>query len=121
MSESIQNTTTETHAQSPIQSINIESLLRALKLWSLLVFPGIGFILGITIRIFLAAIFGWNHTPSLEIWIAHMMTMAFMITTLNDNLYNSQAPEDPREKAFMLCFTYLGLFGCILGLCPKLI
>ena len=97
---------------------SIQDVISCLKLWSLLIFPGAGFIVGRTMHFILCFTLGWNHHPSTEIWLSHFFTMAFLIGTLNGVIYKPQESEDPKEKAFFICFNYLGLFGVILGLSP---
>lgn len=101
-----------------VNAISIQEIIGYLKLWSLLIFPGVGFLLGRLGRLIICLFSGWVHSAGIEIWLSHFFTMAFLIGTINNVVYDSQQNEDPKEKAFFICFTYLGLFGLILGLCP---
>lgn len=97
---------------------SMQDIISILKLWSLLIFPGVGFLIGKILHLAICLFMGWLHHPSIEIWLSHLFTMIFLIGTLNNVIYTPQEGSDPRDKAFFICFNYLGLFGLILGLCP---
>ena len=104
--------------QSIRQCTSIKDLIGQLKLWSLLVFPGFGFMAGCVLRWVINLFLGKHHPAAIEMWLTHIFTMSFLIGLLNNLVFLDKPLEDPKEKAFFICFVYLGLIGVILGLTP---
>lgn len=89
----------------------LDLLLTRLKLWSLLVLPILGYLIGQSLQYLLST----KTNSRYEALLVHGITMVFMIATFNDILYNPASMSDLQSKALLLTIAYLFVLGCVLG------
>ena len=89
----------------------LDLLLTRLKLWSLLVLPILGYLIGQVLQYLLST----KTNSRYESLLVHGITMIVVVATFNDILYNPASMSDLQSKALLLSIAYLFVFGCILG------
>jgi hypothetical protein len=88
-----------------------EQILLQLRLWSLLILPIVGFLIGRICRWMFNTWFVSLGGPVL----AHLVTMIFMIAVLNDLVLGGRV-RDPKDTMIFIVFGYLSVLGILAGL-----
>jgi len=94
----------------------LDIILLRLKLWSFIVLPATGFLLGQILQILL----GSKHNPKFESIIVHIITVAMMTILFADISINSEFIKDIKDRTLFLAISYLFILGTILGLISHL-
>lgn len=89
----------------------IQRLLLTFELWSLLMIPGLGYALGKFIQFILKT----NIYPVCGILAAHLVTMIFMISTINELIYHSET-KTSQDKILLVCMSYILVLSCVVGI-----
>jgi hypothetical protein len=106
-------------AKTQISNINLQAdmlqlILVRLRMWSLLVLPLAGYIIGQILQY----IFHTKVSCRYESLLVHGLTMVFMIATFNEILFSThpeQVVTEIKERALFVCLSYLFVLGTVLG------
>lgn len=106
-------------AKTQISNINLQAdmlqlILVRLRMWSLLVLPLAGYIIGQILQY----IFRTKVSSRYESLLVHGLTMVFMIATFNEILFSTypeQVVTEIKERALFVCLSYLFVLGTVLG------
>lgn len=90
----------------------LETIILRLRLWSFIVLPVAGFVIGQILQIVL----GTRHNPKFEAIFVHLVTVTLMIILFADVSTNNEKIVDVRDRNLFLSISYLFILGTIIGI-----
>lgn len=98
---------------SKLSKVNIiESIINRLKLWTLLILPSFGFLIGHLIQY----LFNTKENSKYASILVMLVMMIFMILVLNDVIMNENPNFNPKDRLLLTCICYLFVLGVVFGI-----